>query len=121
MRLCTDTAARFGLAIQHLQSNHEGELIDAVQRWRKTAVGFVVNAASYTHTSLALRDALVTIEGPLMEVHISNVHKREQVRHHSYLSDVAEGVIAGCGIEGYRFAIERIATLTERTVKESRA
>lgn len=69
---------------------------------------------------MALRDALATIEGPLLEVHISNVHSRELFRHHSYLSDLAAGVIVGCGIEGYRFAVERIATLTERARQEAR-
>lgn len=120
VRLCTDTAARFGLDVQHLQSNHEGELVEAVHRWRTSAVGFVVNAAAYTHTSVAIRDALATIEGPLLEVHISNVHSREPFRRHSYLSDLAAGVIVGCGVEGYRFAIERIATLTERARQEAR-
>ena len=110
-QLCAETAARFGLGAWCYQSNHEGELVEAVQRWRAEAVGFVVNAAAYTHTSVALRDALATIDGPLIEVHISNVYAREPFRHHSYLSDIAAGVIAGCGIEGYRFAIEHIATL----------
>lgn len=111
-RLCNATAGAYGLGVEHLQSNHEGELVDAIQRWRTDAVGFVVNAAAYTHTSVAIRDALATIEGPLMEVHISNVHARESFRHHSYLSEIASGVIVGCGIEGYRFAIERLVTLT---------
>lgn len=114
-RLCAETASAYHLTTQCLQSNHEGELVDAVQRWRDTAVGFVVNAAAYAHTSVALRDALATITGPLLEVHISNVHAREPFRHHSYLSDIAAGVIVGCGVEGYRFAVERIATLSGRS------
>lgn len=117
--LCSDTAARFGLGIRHLQSNHEGELVEAVHQWRMTAVGFVVNAAAYTHTSLALRDALETIEGPMVEVHISNVHAREPFRHHSYLSAIAAGVIVGCGIQGYRFAIERVATISPMAPREA--
>lgn len=114
-RLCAETASAFHLTVQCLQSNHEGELVDAVHRWRDTAVGFVVNAGAYAHTSVALRDALATIAGPLLEVHISNVHARESFRHHSYLSDIAAGVIVGCGVEGYRFAVERIATLSARS------
>ncbi|MDO5499264.1 MAG: type II 3-dehydroquinate dehydratase [Propionibacteriaceae bacterium] len=113
-RLCARTADGFGLDARCLQSNHEGELIEAVHRWRTEAIGFVVNAAAYTHTSVALRDALATIDGPLIEVHISNVHAREPFRHHSYLSDIASGVIVGCGIQGYRFAIERVATTSPR-------
>lgn len=111
-KLCAESAAAHGLGVECFQSNHEGELVEAVHRWRTEAIGFVVNGAAYTHTSVALRDALATIEGPLMEVHISNVHAREPFRHHSYLSDIASGVILGCGIEGYRFAIERLVTLT---------
>lgn len=118
-RLCAETAGAYALGIEHLQSNHEGELVEAIHRWRTEAVGFVVNAAAYTHTSVAIRDALATIEGPLMEVHISNVHAREELRHRSYLSDIAAGVIVGCGIEGYRFAIERLATLTRHRPRQA--
>ncbi|OYO16594.1 type II 3-dehydroquinate dehydratase [Enemella dayhoffiae] len=113
-KLCADTAERFGLEVRCRQSNHEGELLDVVHQWRTEAAGFVVNAGALTHTSVALRDALVTITSPLMEVHISNVHARESFRHHSYLSDIASGVIVGCGIQGYAFAIERLAALRER-------
>ncbi|GAB95298.1 3-dehydroquinate dehydratase-2 [Kineosphaera limosa] len=111
-QLCRDEAARHGLGIEAVQSNHEGALIDAVHELRATAVGFVVNAGAFTHTSVALRDALETIEGPLIEVHISNVHAREAFRHHSYLSPIASGIIVGCGIQGYAFAVARIAELT---------
>lgn len=107
------TAECFGMEVRCLQTNHEGEMLDTVHQWRTTAAGFVVNAGAWTHTSVALRDALVTITGPLMEVHISNVHTREPFRHHSYLSDIASGVIVGCGISGYRMAVERIAELTD--------
>ncbi len=109
--VCAATAAAHGLGVACVQSNHEGELVEAVHRWRTGAVGFVVNAAAYTHTSVALRDALLTVEGPFIEVHLSNVYAREPFRHHSYLSDIAAGVIVGCGTDGYRFAVERIATL----------
>lgn len=112
-RLCADEAARHGLSVDARQSNHEGVLIDAVHELRSSALGFVVNAGAYTHTSVALRDALETIEGPLVEVHISNVHAREAFRHHSYLSPIASAVIVGCGVQGYAFAIARIAHLTD--------
>lgn len=105
------TAAAHDLQVRFVQSNHEGVLIDAVHEMRTQAVGFVVNAGALTHTSIALRDALATIESPLIEVHISNVHAREPFRQHSYLSAIAAGVIVGCGIQGYAFAIERIAAL----------
>ncbi|QGF22952.1 type II 3-dehydroquinate dehydratase [Raineyella fluvialis] len=110
--LCAATAGAAGFEVRCVQSNHEGALLDAVHEMRTEAAGFVVNAGALTHTSVALRDALVTITGPLIEVHISNVHAREAFRHHSYLSDIAAGVIVGCGIEGYCFAVERVLTLT---------
>ena len=91
-RLCAQEAERHGLRVECVQSNHEGALIDAVHELRASAVGFVVNAGAFTHTSIALRDALETIEGPLIEVHISNVHAREDFRHHSYLSPIASAV-----------------------------
>ncbi len=109
--LCRAEAARHGLTVAAVQSNHEGSLIDAVHEWRTPAVGFVVNAGAFTHTSIALRDALETVESPIIEVHISNVHAREDFRHHSYLSPLAAGIIVGCGIQGYEFAVARIARL----------
>lgn len=115
-RLCAQEAQRHALSVECVQSNHEGALIDAVHELRASAVGFVVNAGAFTHTSVALRDALETIEGPLVEVHISNVHAREDFRHHSYLSPIASAIIVGCGIQGYAFAIARIATLTRATL-----
>ena len=110
--LCAREAATFGLEVDCRQSNHEGDLIDAVHELRASAIGFVVNAGAWTHYSIGLRDALETIEGPLIEVHISNVHAREEFRHHSYLSPMASGIIVGCGVQGYAFAVARIATLT---------
>lgn len=113
--LCRRIAEEHGLEVFHLQSNHEGAVIDAVHEWRAKAAGFVVNAGGWTHTSVALRDALVTAVGPVVEVHISNVHAREEFRHHSYLSGIATGgIIVGCGVQGYRFAVERIAALTQQ-------
>ena len=111
-QLCADTAASFGLEARCRQSNHEGELVELVQQWRTEAAGFVVNAGAWTHTSIALRDALAMVHGPLMEVHISNVHAREEFRHHSYLSPIADGIIVGLGIDGYLLAIRHLAART---------
>jgi 3-dehydroquinate dehydratase-2 len=110
--LCTDTAAKFGRSVRAEQSNHEGALIDWIHEARGTASGIVINPGGLTHTSVALRDALVIPEIPVIEVHISNVHAREDFRHHSYVSPVAVGVIAGLGIAGYGYAVERLCSLT---------
>jgi 3-dehydroquinate dehydratase-2 len=109
--LCQRAADAAGLELDFRQSNHEGELVDAVQELRHSTVGMVVNAAAYTHTSVAIRDALAVVTAPVIEVHISNVHRREAFRGHSYLSDVVEGVIVGCGTQGYELAIQRLARL----------
>ncbi len=109
---CRSQAAPAGFAVDFRQTNHEGVFIDAVHELRSTAAGFVVNAGAWTHTSVAVRDALETVPGPLIEVHVSNVHAREPFRHHSYLAPIAAGVIAGCGIQGYAFGVARIITLT---------
>ena len=90
------------------QSNHEGELIDLVHEASKKADGIIINPAGYTHTSIALYDALIASEVPIMEVHISNIYKREEFRHNSYVSKSAEGVISGLGIDGYKFALQFI-------------
>jgi 3-dehydroquinate dehydratase II len=108
---CRALAADLGLTLDFAQSNHEGALIDAVQTARATAQAIVINPAGYTHTSVALLDALSAFDGPVIEVHLSNVHKREPFRHHSYVSRRADGVIAGCGSDGYLFALRRIARL----------
>jgi 3-dehydroquinate dehydratase-2 len=104
-------AADLGVEIQFLQSNAEGQIIDWIHAAREEAVGIVINPAAYTHTSVAILDALNAFDGPVIEVHISNVHKRESFRHHSYVSLRADGVIAGCGTEGYRLALRRIVSL----------
>lgn len=111
--LCTQTGQRLGLEIDVMQSNHEGALVDAIQAARGTAQGIVINPAAYTHTSVAIADALRAVELPVVEVHISNVHAREEFRKHSYVSAVAAAVIAGAGLEGYRYAIEHLASLLE--------
>ena len=102
---------RGGLALDFRQSNHEGVLVDAIHEVRSSAAGIVINAGALTHTSIALRDALAAVSVPVIEVHISNVHAREEFRQHSYLSAVADGVIVGCGTQGYALAIARIAEL----------
>lgn len=111
-RACADLAGRLGVAIRFLQSNHEGQLVDWIHEARGEAAGIVINPAAYTHTSVAILDALNAFEGPVIEVHISNVHRREPFRHRSYVSLRADGVIAGCGTEGYLLALRRIASLT---------
>jgi 3-dehydroquinate dehydratase-2 len=109
--LCRKAASLAGLAVDFRQSNHEGELIDAIHERRHDAAGFVVNAGAYTHTSVALRDALAAVSAPIFEVHLSNTFAREEFRHHSYLSAVSTGVIVGCGPSGYAYAIARISEL----------
>jgi 3-dehydroquinate dehydratase II len=109
---CGALAEDLGLTIRFLQSNHEGQLIDWIHEAREKASGIIINPAAYTHTSVAILDALNAFEGPVLEVHISNVHKREAFRHHSYVSLRAEGVIAGFGTEGYQLALRRMRTLT---------
>jgi 3-dehydroquinate dehydratase-2 len=109
--LCAKAVAELGLALDFRQSNHEGVLVDAIHEVRSSAAGIVINAGALTHTSISLRDALSAVSVPVIEVHISNVHAREAFRHHSYLSAVADGVIVGCGTQGYELAIARIAEL----------
>jgi 3-dehydroquinate dehydratase II len=110
---CRRTAGELGLTIRFHQSNREYELIDWVHEAREDAAGIVINPAAFTHTSVALLDALKTFEGPILEVHISNVHQRESFRHHSYVSLAATGVIAGFGTQGYTLALQRLANLIE--------
>lgn len=110
-QLCAETAQVLGATTSFFQSNHEGEIVEAIHRARLDASAIVINPAAYTHTSVAILDALNTFDGPVIEVHISNVHKREAFRHHSYVSARADAVIAGCGVQGYALAIQRIATL----------
>lgn len=108
---CRRLGKDLGLAIEFHQSNREYEIIDWIHGARERAAAIVINPAAFTHTSVAILDALSAFDGPIMEVHISNVHKREPFRHHSYVSGVAAGVIAGCGTQGYGFALRRIARL----------
>jgi 3-dehydroquinate dehydratase-2 len=107
--LCKQTAARHGLAVAHFQSNSESALIDRIHQARGQESAIVINPGGLTHTSVALRDALVIPEVPVVEVHISNVHAREEFRHHSFVSPIATAVIAGLGIQGYAAAIDFLA------------
>lgn len=110
---CRALAAELGLELRFLQSNHEGQIVDWIHEARDAAAGIAINPAAYTHTSVAILDALNAFDGPVIEVHISNVHKREGFRHHSYVSLRADGVIAGCGTQGYGLALRRLATLID--------
>ncbi len=109
VRLASDTAAGRGCTVTAMQSNHEGAIIDAIHAARGTADGIVINAGAFTHTSIAIRDALAGVGLPVVEVHISNIHRREDFRHHSHISGVADAVIVGAGIDGYRLAVDHLA------------
>lgn len=93
------------------QSNHEGELLDIIQDARLSASGIVINPGAYSHTSVALRDAIASVDIPVVEVHISNIHAREEFRHYSFISAVVNGVICGCGTDGYQYATRRLISL----------
>ena len=110
---CRALADELKLELRFHQSNREYEIIDWVHEARETAGGIVINPAAFTHTSVAVLDALNAFDGPVFEVHISNVHKREAFRHHSYVSLRADGVIAGFGTQGYSLALRRLATLID--------
>jgi 3-dehydroquinate dehydratase-2 len=100
-----------GLGLRFLQSNAEHQIIDWIHEAREQAVGIIINPGAYSHTSVAIYDALSAFEGPVLEVHISNIHKREAFRHHSFVSARADGVIAGFGTDGYLLALQRMAKL----------
>src|SRR5437764_360943 len=108
---CREIAAQLKLDVKFCQSNREYEIIDWIHEARETAAGIVINPAAFTHTSVAILDALNACELPIIEVHISNVHRREAFRHHSYVSLAATGVIAGCGTQGYDLALRQLARL----------
>jgi 3-dehydroquinate dehydratase II len=110
-RDCAGLAAELGVALRFLQSNWEGQIVDWIHEGRETASAIVINPGAFTHTSVAILDALNAFEGPVIEVHISNVHRRESFRHHSYVSLRADGIIVGCGTQGYRLALRRVAAL----------
>jgi 3-dehydroquinate dehydratase II len=108
--LCRNTAARFGLTAECRQTNHEGEIVDLIQEaGTKKAAGIIINAGGYTHTSIAIHDALVGVQIPTVEVHVSNVYARERFRHQSFIAKAAFASLCGFGIEGYRLAIDGLA------------
>lgn len=108
---CRERAADLGLALDFRQSNHEGELVDWLHEARDNAEGVVINAGAYSHTSIAILDALLLCELPVIEVHLSNIYARERFRHHSRLSRAATGVICGLGAQGYLLALDGIARM----------
>ena len=112
---CNALADELGLQVRFQQSNHEGQLVDWIQSARVDSGGIIINPAAYSHTSVAILDALNTFDGPVLEVHVSNIHQRENFRHHSYVSLRANGVIAGFGIEGYLLAVRRMSSLLNIT------
>ncbi|WP_407051480.1 type II 3-dehydroquinate dehydratase [Methyloraptor flagellatus] len=111
---CLKAAAALGLQLRFHQSNREYELIDWIHEARETAGGIVINPGAFTHTSIAILDALNAFDGVVIEVHISNVHKREEFRHKSYVSLRADGVMAGFGTQGYTLALQRVARLLDQ-------
>ncbi|WP_157157476.1 MULTISPECIES: type II 3-dehydroquinate dehydratase [unclassified Diaminobutyricimonas] len=110
-QLCSRTAAELGLEISFRQSNHEGELVDWIQAARTDFDGVIINPAGFTTTSVAILDALLAVEKPVVEVHISNIHRREEFRQHSRVSSAASAVIVGAGVQGYELALRHLAVL----------
>ena len=110
-KACVAKAAELGCQAQCFQSNFEGQLVDWIHEARENAAAIVINPGAYSHTSIALLDGLTAFEGPVIEVHISNIHQRESFRHHSYVSLRANGVIVGLGAQGYDLAIQAAAEL----------
>jgi 3-dehydroquinate dehydratase-2 len=108
---CRHDAAQHDITISFMQSNSEGAIIDWIQAARGIAQAIIINPGAFTHTSIAIYDALSAYDGKVFEVHISNIHKREPFRHHSYVSKRADGIIVGCGVQGYSLALLRAAHL----------
>ncbi len=111
--------ATLGADIESFQSNVEGEIVNRLQEAYGRVRGVIINPAAYTHTSVAIRDALAMLPCPIIEIHLSNIHKREPFRHHSYVSGVADGVIAGFGARGYRMAVEAIMDMLKNCPKKA--
>jgi 3-dehydroquinate dehydratase II len=116
---CTARAASLDLEIDFRQTNHEGQLVDWIQEARESADGIILNAGAYTHTSVAVLDALSAAGLPVIEVHLSNIFRRESFRHHSYVSLAATGVICGLGAQGYELALDAVARLIEDETDEA--
>ena len=111
---CVERGRGLGLEIEFRQSNHEGVLVDWIQEARTAARGIVINPGAYSHTSIALHDALMAVSVPIIEVHISNIFRREPFRHHSYVSSVAQGIISGLGAHGYLLALDALKAETSQ-------
>jgi 3-dehydroquinate dehydratase II len=111
---CLERAAELDLTVDFRQSNHEGQLVDWIQEGRESADGILLNAGALTHTSIAILDALRASELPVIEVHLSNIHRRESYRRHSYVSEAALGMICGFGLHGYLLALEAMAQIIKR-------
>jgi 3-dehydroquinate dehydratase-2 len=110
-KMCADQAAEHGLATVFRQSNHEGEIVDALQEARSSGSAVIINPAGYGHTSVAILDSILACQIPVMEVHLSNIHRREPYRNHSYVSKGATGIVMGLGAQGYLRAIDAIAEI----------
>lgn len=106
-----DKAAELGLGLSTFQSNHEGEIVEAIQKSVGRIQGLIINPAAYTHTSVAIRDAILILAVPTIEVHLSNIYKRESFRQHSFIADIATAQISGLGPSGYLFALQALAQL----------
>jgi len=112
--LCEAKASHYGVSIKFMQSNHEGEIIDWIHEARTDGDAIIINAAAYSHTSIAILDALQTFKGLIAEVHLSNIHRRDRFRHRSYVSSCADIVIAGCGLNGYGYCFDYIMAKLEQ-------
>ncbi len=108
-------AAELGLQVSTFQSNHEGEIVETIQQAVGRVKGLIINPAAYTHTSVAIRDAVLLLDVPTIEVHLSNIHKRESFRHRSFIADIATAQISGLGASGYLFALEALSQIIVRT------
>jgi 3-dehydroquinate dehydratase II len=120
-RDCRTLAKELKLEVVFQQSNREYEIIDWIHAARETAGGLIINPGAFTHTSIAILDALNTFDHPVMEVHISQVHKREEFRHHSYVSLRADGILVGLGTQGYQLALRRVARLLDDAASKPKA
>lgn len=112
---CAAVGARVGLEVDFRQSNTEGEIVDWIQEARTAHAGVIINAGAYTHTSVAILDALLAVDAPVIEVHLSNIHQRDEFRHNSYVSKAALGMICGLGAHGYELALEALARRLDET------
>ena len=110
-KMCADRASQYGLATLFHQSNHEGEIVDQIQEARTSGCGLIINPAGYGHTSVAILDSILALKIPVIEVHLSNIHRRDPFRSHSYVSKGATGIIMGLGAQGYLRAVDAIAEI----------